>query len=222
MKSIVIAGSMEVRKQYIARYIQEQVVKPYNIFQYEGKLKIADSREIKKAIYISCGSEKKLIVIQGELTEEAQQALLKILEELPLNVDVLFSLASEELLLSTLRSRSSLIRLGNDFVQATSGAMKDFLVEIEKTFMDSHNFLRVLLSCAEKLEYSKDEIESLIYGLRAILLEEARREKPNVEKLAFFHSALEQSLILSTYIFHNNLNKRLAFETIFLTTKNHL
>ncbi len=69
---------------------------------------IDDSRSLVKKAYIQPSgiNTKKLIVVKvGNFTIEAEQALLKILEEPPASTVFLFILASQNLLIPTLKSR---------------------------------------------------------------------------------------------------------------------
>ena len=69
---------------------------------------IDDSRNLVKKAYIQPSgiNAKKLIVVKvGNFTIEAEQALLKILEEPPASTIFLFILTSQNLLIPTLKSR---------------------------------------------------------------------------------------------------------------------
>lgn len=60
--------------------------------------------------FVSRGSQKTVLIKRAELlTEEAQNALLKILEEPPNGADIILETTDEDLLLETIRSRCELV-----------------------------------------------------------------------------------------------------------------
>ncbi len=89
------------------KFISEQSFSDVTILESES-FGINDSRNLIKIAFTQPNglNSKKLIVVKvGNFTVEAQQALLKILEEPPQSTTFLFLLASENLLIPTLKSR---------------------------------------------------------------------------------------------------------------------
>lgn len=118
MQSILlISQNPEDAKTYIADFAKKHSIALLDrqSFTPEGdSFGIDDIRQLQKTAYLnpSRGKEKLLIVQQADtLTVEAQNALLKILEEPPHHATIFLLAASETTLLPTILSRCQLIRL---------------------------------------------------------------------------------------------------------------
>ena len=104
MYGIILKGSKVSKDQYINSYIKDNNVPIYNVLRFEESFKIADARGLVKTLNTTTTSGKnRLIVIDSNPNTEAQNALLKTLEELPDDTKIIFC-GSEELL-PTIQSR---------------------------------------------------------------------------------------------------------------------
>lgn len=93
-------------------------------FPYDSKLGIEQARQIKKHLsYKPHQAKGKAVVLEdgGNLTIEAQNALLKTLEELPEHAQFLMGSSSESKLLPTVLSRCEVIQIPDVSTQSTPG-----------------------------------------------------------------------------------------------------
>lgn len=124
---------------------------------------IADSRSLMEEIYKTEGSgrPRAFALICGDITVEAQNALLKVVEEPPAHSRIIFFLAPEATLLPTLRSRVQMVSA------AASSNSKPTPVFIEWEQLS----LREKMSAIETRIKKKDDawIEQLVRGAQATL-----------------------------------------------------
>jgi len=183
----------------------------YPNFKWENNpdLKIIEKIKTKKSIGIDevkpisnflkikpLGSKKIIIINEANsLTTEAQNSLLKILEEPPLYAQIFLEANSIENLLPTILSRCQKFKLSRD---------------ISDTSENENNFLTMTL--AERFDYcetlSKLEKEEVLKYLTNVLkLAKNQENKLNLEDLNLLIVTLEN---LSKF----NLNTRLALENL--------
>lgn len=209
MHAIILIGGSLQKQNYIQQFVEENNIPSYNIISFSENLKISDAREIVKALnFTTNAGRKRLVLINKDPNTEAQNALLKTLEELDQDTDFIF--AGDKELLSTVISRCQVIKLTEDQGNAVSvnkeimGVMKDGetgekLLAIENLFTDKN----------EKV------LESLILQLRAQILGQIISDKfVNIAEYKIF-KLLNSNAHLSA---SNNLNPRLQLEKILLTT----
>ena len=48
MRAFILLGSVDLKENYIQKYIVEKGLKPYNVLRYSEPLKISEVRQIKK------------------------------------------------------------------------------------------------------------------------------------------------------------------------------
>lgn len=131
----LLIGPSDIRLEKIQNILKEAGLKnPHPDLLYfptDSKLGIAESKKIKDFFSLKPYSAKGRGVIleeAGDLTDEAQNALLKTIEELPEATLFIMGADSDSKFLPTILSRCHLIRL-----QATvDSKQKDYREDIEK------------------------------------------------------------------------------------------
>ncbi len=113
---LVLGGSVESRKEYISNELTKRDIHPANHIVPPADIPsigIAQVRQLIQQVMLRpmTGNTKALIIDTTTLTDEAQQALLKTLEEPPLDTVIYLSSASETNLLPTIISRCAVITL---------------------------------------------------------------------------------------------------------------
>ncbi|MDO8619055.1 MAG: hypothetical protein Q7R49_03890 [Candidatus Daviesbacteria bacterium] len=136
LAKLFISTSLETRINKIAEILGSYSLKtnhPDVLYLNDGeKLGIEQARKIKDFFkYKPTQSKNKALVIEtaDKMTDEAQNALLKTIEELPENALVVLGASSEESFLPTILSRCQVTRLQSS---AISQQMSDYTEEIEK------------------------------------------------------------------------------------------
>lgn len=207
MRAIILIGSALQKQEFVKKYIEENNIATYNIFKFDEALKISDAREIIRTLnYATSSGKKRLILVNSDPNTEAQNALLKLLEELSAETDFIF--AGEAPLLPTINSRCQIIRLGNEQVKVI-----EYDTELIDGFTNGNTADQMLV--IDSIFSQKDEkaFENLILGLREDILK--RIDSGNFDILEKFNILK----LLNSYnrlVVSNNLNPRLQIEKILL------
>lgn len=200
MQSKILVGSYATCEAYIEKYITAHNIPSFSITKLSETIKIED---IHKLIYqhrIHAGkSEQRLIVLYGEITIPAQNALLKFLEELPESDSVFFCVESEGLLLETIRSRCSIVQL---------------IQEVHSTALvfDTTNMLMQQL--IQKAQYIKTQQDYylLVSELRSTLIYTVlTKKRADTQKLFL---VLKELHMQTQFVRENNLNPQFTVEAI--------
>jgi DNA polymerase III delta prime subunit len=202
-----------------------------SVKQNTQSIGIEDIKYMQKKIFLKpIKSEKKAIIIDGAelLTIEAQNALLKILEEPPAHTLIVLSTSTKETLLPTIISRCQIIQLEEAAPQLS-----------EKEKIEMETFIHDLsawgvgekLKKAESLAKDKDKaIEwtgKLILVLRENLIENVistnaeRRDPPEISHSVRndkdYLNVLKEFQTLHTLLKTTNVNPRFAIENTLLS-----
>lgn len=155
---LLIAPALEVRQKEITKILDLKKDHPDVLYFESGeKLGIEQARIIKEHFSLKPYSAKGRVVVLEDastLTIEAQNALLKTLEELPDKGLFILAASSEDKLLPTVLSRCQIIRVqGIGYrVQGTKDIEKLLLATVEERFeyieklKDRKEFLHVLVN----------------------------------------------------------------------------
>lgn len=226
MRSFIVAAKKrETQEQYVQKLCKQYLVNPIDVMLIEAKgeksIGIESIRQLQKNILLKplLGPNKAIVIYNAQaLTIEAQNALLKTLEEPPPHTIILLLTHQHELFLSTIISRCTilvptLIENNNDNQEAS----------IDDSLFFS-NDVAVQLKHAQNLSKKQQElllwIDKAILGMREKLLEELNRsQSPNLlenstaQKIYVRLKALSRtSILLQT----TQINVRLCLENIFL------
>ncbi|HEX8931645.1 MAG TPA: hypothetical protein VF810_00640 [Patescibacteria group bacterium] len=224
---IVIAKDKQKRDQYLADFFKQHEIDTFDITvlnletsakQNTQSLGIEDIKQIQKKIFLKpIKSKVKAIVIDEAelLTIEAQNALLKILEEPPNHTLIILATDTKETLLPTIISRCQVIQLEETEIKLSA-----------KETLELENFLATLptwgigerLKKAETLAKDKQKtiewIEKLILVLRKQLIANTSNQKSST--LHSQLSILKSLQSLHTLLKTTNVNPRFALENTLL------
>ena len=170
---IFITGSPQSVVEELLRHIHTT---NYRLFDKEEFL-IDDAHELISHAYIASETTKYLIVKALSINNVSQNAMLKLLEEPPSNVVILFIAPSKAIFLPTIRSRipvtmlpgeKETVEVDFDFDRLTLGSVFEFIKTnrflgkkeakafIEKAF---EHYQRFPLSSQERLEEELEEFD---------------------------------------------------------------
>ena len=204
---MIISKLPEHAKEYADSLCKKEKIDKIDIsiIESEKAVGIAQVRDFQKKIYLKpYKSEKKAVVLnaQNGLTTEAQNALLKVLEEPPVNTIIIILAGSIESILPTIISRCKIFSLDG------------------KNKTDFELYKKIILSVNEKgtgerlklaETYSKDK-ETALQFLEGMILasESLLRENPQLLEAA--------KLLQKTYsvVKNTNANLRLTMEHLLL------
>ncbi|MBI4091702.1 MAG: hypothetical protein HY427_00620 [Candidatus Levybacteria bacterium] len=216
MTSYVLVGDSESKKNFLSSFIEEENIKTYNLFDYKETLKIPQVREIKKLLSTRAFSGAKRLFVIRDATLEAQNALLKTLEELP--EDTSFIFLNEAMLIPTILSRARVLNFKGKKVDVDanlSNMLGNFLSALpagpqrKKDLSSAFIFVDKLFSQNPNLIFS-----DLIIVFREILFEQIKQGE--FQKALFLLTLLKSLCQYVPLIESNNLNKRFVLEKILL------
>lgn len=207
--SYVLAGDSDAKNKFVADFIRKEGISSYNLFDYQDTLKIPQVREIKKILSRNPISHQKRLFVIRDATLQAQNALLKTLEELP--EDTTFIFLAEFNLIPTILSRSQILNF----------KIKKINVDINLTsklreFIEGKRDLYSILLLSDEL-FGKDpnyNFANLILSLREILIEQLADGQ--LEKSHFSLNLLKSLYKYFHLVETNNLNKRLLLTRILI------
>ena len=209
MASYVLAGDLESKNEFLAKLIKEENIKSYNLFDYQETLKIPQVREIKKLLSTKAFSGAKRLFVIRDATLEAQNALLKTLEEL--HEDTSFIFSNEAILIPTILSRTQILNFKRRKVDVDanlSSMLENFLkgnMDLSSTFL----FSEELFTQSPDLNFA-----NLIFHLRESLLKQIQED--SFEKIGLTLRLLKSLYRYLPFVENNNLNKKLLFERIII------
>lgn len=173
---ILVSSDITQQHQFLDRFYIEHAISIFDrtILNEEGSIGIALIRELQEKLYLSPyqGKTKSIVIFHAQhLTLEAQNALLKLLEEPPAFVCSILIVPSIEQLLPTIVSRCQMIQLPGK--ESQEGALENIEQTITVCFTGT---IGEKLSLAEKISTDKDHfagyIEQMMKTVRNQLLEE--------------------------------------------------
>lgn len=209
---LISSKNQELATREVDKIISEKKVDKFDIetFEFEKALGIEDVRNIQKKIFLKPlkGNKKATILkILNSATIEAQNAMLKLLEEPPPSSVIIIVTHNHLSLLPTVLSRLKIIEIKNDEFDKNMDAINQVLnIDGEG---DS-------LSLAQNVSKEKIDainfLEQAIFGARELMMEnldnkkEALRLRKIIHKIELTHYDLKTT----------NANTRLALENLFL------
>lgn len=233
---IVVSTDKKKRETYLQTFAKEQGIDTFDITIIEKdtsdkkisqSIGIEDVKQMQKKIFLKpIKSKNKAVVIEEAhlLTPEAQNALLKVLEEPPANTLILLNTNTKEALLPTIISRCQVIELESEPMK-----LKDKDREELQTFLANLPDMTIgeKLKQAEKLAKDKDKavvwIEKVILVAReqliSIVIPDSDQESStNQTSLFTSHFSLLTSFqSLHTILKTTNVNVRFAIEHTLLS-----
>ncbi len=147
---IVTCGDIEHAKDEILSTLNPKQCKLYMCDEF----KVDDAKAVTKEAYISEEKEKYLIIVATSYRIEAQNALLKLLEEPPRNIVFILICKSKTALLPTIRSRMKIESIVYD--------KPPFELSLELSKME---LLEIFTFLKEKKNISKAELKETIQAL---------------------------------------------------------
>lgn len=228
MQSLIIASKdRSLREEHALKLCQKEGISKFDItvisFEKDeqsskNSIGIKEIREMQRTISLRpMQGDKKAVIVHDAhlLTTEAQNAMLKILEEPPPHTSILLTVPQKDVLLPTILSRCSVITLKHP--QETTNTQTT--TDIQK-LVSSIDTLSIgeRLRLAQDIAKNKDEavvwIEKSIFAVREQLLAEIM-EKDSVDKkyVELLKNLQWGYLVAST----TNTNPRLLLENLFLS-----
>jgi len=149
---IIIADDIESEVNRL-----EEELKPFRVVKFiviGESFKIEHAKAVLAESYISESQTKYIILGASDLTDVAQNSLLKLLEEPPRNIEFIIISPTKSNLLSTVRSRLPILKINNHH---TTQELELNLAKLD--YKDVFNFLK------EHSRVKKDDAKVLVEAL---------------------------------------------------------
>jgi len=202
MNNLFLVGDRASVNGYIDNYLKQNFFTPFEIEYFDDPVKIGDARDIKNVLSYKMPT-KKIFIFRNSCTTEAQNALLKNIEDAVDNVFFIFSSVKEDSLLPTVRSRCLVVRLSSDLTSSVK------ITELIKNVSERDNDWAAIDDLITFLD--DHDLEDIVPALRQLLL--ASIDQKNVTR--YFHYC-KKSLPLISLSKTNNMNRKIVIESIFI------
>lgn len=214
---ILITKDSHKRKAYIASFCAENNISTFDqiILQTENPtIGIEMIRDMQKGIpFKPLKGEKRSITIENAqlLTPEAQNALLKLLEEPPLHTFFFLSADSDTTFLPTILSRCTVVTLQEEDTSLTIAREEELLRDFQA--LTQHNS-GLQLALAEELSSDKEKAKEWLEHMILFLHQKMLNNPEKSRKVATILKHLQDTYTTSKT---TNTNLRLLLEHAFLT-----
>ncbi|MBD3797748.1 MAG: DNA polymerase III subunit delta' [Campylobacterales bacterium] len=173
-----VRGHIIISKE-IEREIEslESQLQGFRVVKFiEDTFKIEHAKEVVREAYISESSTKYIILAAVDFTDVAQNSLLKLFEEPPLNIEFIIITTTKSILLPTIRSRLPILKINT--------AHEITLLDISLARLDYSVVFQFLKDHARvSKNEAKQLVESLFY--RATVIEKlilSQKQLDNFDK----------------------------------------
>jgi DNA polymerase III delta prime subunit len=210
---LVVALSRNLATSYVSNLLKEKDIDPLdiNLQIYEKAMGIEDVRNIQGQILLKPfrGKVKAVILdVYENITPEAQNALLKILEEPPANTIIIITTARKELILPTIISRCKVIALQEKETELARS-------ELSK-FQDDLNILLKgktgdRLKIAETIAKNKEDVVLWLEKMAIFIKTRLTKENYDLKYLDFLKELQKTYKIIKS----TNVSQRVALENLF-------
>lgn len=234
---LVVAKNIELRSKYIEKICSENkiesfdktiIIRDSSLKQNASSIGIEEIKNIQKKLFLMpIRSPMKAVIIEDAqmLTAQAQNALLKVLEEPPDRTIIILSAVSADTFIPTIISRCRVILLD---VEAQK--FSDKLITEVKNLLDQKDLMSIseALKIAENRAKDKEEAvewcECVIIELRNMLLEENLHKSAGKDNKLVPYWKINAELIEKIRVFQSlrhqikdtNINTRFAIENALL------
>ncbi len=212
---LIVAKDKNLTHTYTSTLLERMDVNALDISlqAHEKAMGIGDVRNIQKAILLKPfrGRIKAVIIETHEgITPEAQNALLKILEEPPANTIIIITTANRELMLPTIMSRCKVIALQEKEIQLTKDDLLKFHDDLDLLL---NGKIGDKLKIAQDIAKNKENTPMWLEKMSVFVKNELAHKNNDVKYLAFLIE------LQKTYkdIISTNVNQRTALENLFLS-----
>lgn len=204
MTSFYLRGEKKNQEEYIVHFIQEHEIPPYLIMRFEAPFSIKNAHDLGAFLAMAIGkSEQKMIIIPSDMSIEAQNALLKKIEELDENTFLFVTESGGQEVLPTVLSRLFEIRLED----AHSDADEEVMKRIGDILHSKNDVISIMQNTKFFSEYKDDSVREVIGVLRTVVLDEQN---------AYAVRVLEKIMVNLELYLNNNIHKRVFWDTVFL------
>lgn len=216
---IILSKDKEQTIEFVHTFCKKENIDPIDadFYSFEKAMGIDDVRILQKKLFLKpIRSTTKAAILDAPygITIEAQNALLKTLEEPPKNTVIILRLTQKEIALPTILSRCKIVQ-SKKALKIPHGEVSQYL----RTLM-SFSQSRVGDKLKLALDLAKNEkdilfwLEKMVLVVRSELISKIKSSDPKVSLYLNILASLQKTygLLKSTTV-----NKRFALENLFLS-----
>lgn len=212
---ILISTNPEKRQDYLNLFSQEHHISAFDrtVIEEEGSIGIEIVRKFQQSLLLKPfqGQTKSIVLENAQnLTMEAQNAMLKLLEEPPVSTYIFLSSTTDQHFLPTILSRCQIIHLSEDEKALTTDETRQLGQEID--IMRSGT-ISEKLALAETLASKKEALPVWLEQVLSLLRKEMLKKEEKSQDAAMLVQLQETYKLLKT----SNVNPRSLLEHCFLT-----
>lgn len=221
---LLVSKNKKATIEYLAQFYKKQQIGQFDIHilklsENSRSIGIEEIRMFQQQFYLKPfkSSMKALVIEEAHvLTQEAQNALLKALEEPPDNTIIILSALNREAVLPTILSRCRIIHLDKNTHFESLESKEKYQHVLTHLFSSSiGEKLQYAQEFGKTKETAQEFLETLIIEIRKKLIEEIREDKHD-DSLVQLLNGLSAFQKAYTIIGTTNASPRLALENLFL------
>ena len=193
-----------------------------NLCSFEKAVGIEDVRDLQKRLFLKpIKSSTKASIIDAPLgiTTEAQNALLKILEEPPKDTIIMLLLPQKEMVLPTILSRCKIIDLKENLNLTQSESAQYLSILVSLTQKGIGERLKLAQDIAKDKGNVQIWLEKMILIARHELIKHEGKNENNPALISQYLNILVSLTKTYKIISTTNANQRLALENLFLNLR---
>lgn len=214
MQSYILLGEDEKKaEKYITDFQSSHAIPELNLIRYkeESSIGIDIIRQMKSSILTKpFGGYARMIVFYRaeKMTAEAQNSLLKTLEEPPAHTYILLQTESTRNILPTIISRTTLVKLNTQNMHTTDD--HEYRAEIRKLLISTPG-ARILMS--QKISTAKETAENFFDN---VFVELEMAMKAGGTNAPVYASVLKKCM-RARQLLEKNINVKLLMDNLFLS-----
>ena len=221
---ILVAQSKGKRHVYLEEFCRNHNISKFDMSVVQKdensknlqSLGIEDVKRMQKQLFLKpMNSQEKVVVLDDAhlLTVEAQNALLKVLEEPPARTYIFLSSQTKQVFLPTILSRCQVVELEEAAPLLSGEEEKEFSQLLQNLpNMKLGDRLKKAEALAKEKEKALEWIEKMILTARSQML-----KTPNVTRAYPYANAIKKLQGLSLLLRTSNVNLRMALEHTLLS-----
>lgn len=215
---ITVSKNKKTALDYVGKECKKKQIDKFDVslLTFEKAIGIENIRNFQRQLYLKpIKSKTKAIILDvyNGITVQAQNALLKLLEEPPNNTIIYITIQNKDLLLATVLSRCKIIQLKDDSSLLTKQEITqylDVLISLPQKPIGKR------LKLAQDITKDKNEavlwLEKMVFVARQALTQKNNINLSGSQGLRILKSLQKTHTIITT----TNANQRLVLENLFL------
>lgn len=228
---LVISSDEKLKKEFIQSFCQKYTISKFDVWNLEKStshaksestqaIGIEDIRKLQEKIHlkpVKSTTKASVIHVDEGITNEAQNALLKLLEEPPQNTTIIITASKKEIFLPTVISRCKIITLTQKSQELSETELNQKLHLILSLPSQTLGEKMVMAEkTAKSKEHAQKWLEEALIALHTELYNKVQEKNINEQYIKKTTAIANKYQKILTRIQTTNVNLRLNLEHLFL------